>query len=104
MIENMDEGEQVAELIEHLTKASAILDVFGFVSWSTWLRSDLSRISKFDVSGLEHLLSAFGGMGSLNDVRLDTGSGSQDSDYNVQLRGHLAEAFQLASVLMPRRT
>jgi hypothetical protein len=39
--------------------------------WSAWLETDRSTIANGDFYGVEHLLRAFGRMGSLNDVALD---------------------------------
>lgn len=101
MIDDMDEEELVRQLIEHVAATSDILETFGFDFWSSWLREDIIRIRRFDVSGLEHLLSAFGGMGSINDVRLDAGPPSVAIDPNLQLQRHLSEIFNLASSLVP---
>lgn len=38
--------------------------------WATWLEKDRELIAKGDFYGVEHLLQAFGGMGSFNDFGL----------------------------------
>ena len=39
--------------------------------WANWLARDAVRIEAGERFGLDHLISAFGGMGSLNDVILE---------------------------------
>jgi hypothetical protein len=102
MIQDMNESDRVNQLVEHLNKASEILNTHGFDFWASWLRGDILQVQKFEVSGLEHLLSAFGGMGSINDVRIETASPSESGELNLLLRFHLSEIFNLASSLMPR--
>jgi hypothetical protein len=62
--------------IEILTRkldiAEALLHSFDQIHWADWLRKDAQRIRGLDFYGIEHLLSAYGGMGSLNDVVLQT--------------------------------
>lgn len=43
--------------------------------WADWIEFARERIQRRDPSGLDHLLSAYGGMGSLNDLYL-----GQDTD------------------------
>jgi hypothetical protein len=97
----MDEERGVKELVDHVQKASEILESFGFDFWSSWLRRDGLRIERFDVTALDHLLSAFGGMGSINDVRIDDTSLSGEQDPNTQLGFHLGAIYRLASSLLP---
>jgi hypothetical protein len=57
-------------LCQMLDEASELLSSFGSSQWADWLRMDAGFIRGLDFYGVEHLLSAFGGMGSLNDVVL----------------------------------
>lgn len=52
---------QLAELVE-------LLERYGEARWADWLAADLRAIRKGDACGLDHLLQAFGGMGSINDL------------------------------------
>jgi len=45
-----------------------LLRRYGVRDWPTWLERDRALIDDGDAQGLDHLLSAFGGMGSLNDL------------------------------------
>lgn len=55
-------------LTKLLEEASELLRMFEQEAWANWLSLDAARIRNSDFYGVEHLLSAFGGMGSLNDV------------------------------------
>lgn len=47
--------------------ADLLLSV-GEKHWGQWLKRDAELIRRSDFRGVEHVLSAFGGMGSINDV------------------------------------
>jgi hypothetical protein len=61
-------GQRLADLLEALDGASALLTKHGAHHWAAWLSEDRQRIANHDPYGLEHLLMAFGGMGSLTDL------------------------------------
>jgi hypothetical protein len=61
------EIETLATLLE---EAECLLRRHDVTHWAEWLHKDATRIRGLDLYGLEHLLSAFGGMGSLNDLIL----------------------------------
>jgi len=61
------EIEALAAMIE---EAESILRKYEISHWADWLKKDALLIRKLDFYGIEHLLSAFGGMGSLNDLGL----------------------------------
>ena len=62
--------DHVAALLGAVRAASALLRSHSEDRWATWLDADAERIASGDGYGVEHLLRAFGGMGSLNDVSL----------------------------------
>ena len=53
-----------------LEEAEVLLRNHGISHWADWLGKDARLIRCLDFYGIEHLLSAFGGMGSLNDLVL----------------------------------
>lgn len=53
-----------------LREAEKLLRLYGQIHWADWLAKDARLILLHDGYGVEHLLSAYGGMGSLNDVVL----------------------------------
>lgn len=57
-------------LAQYLDQAEALLLRYGQVQWADWLRKDARLIRALDFYGIEHLLAAYGGMGSFNDVVL----------------------------------
>ncbi len=70
-------------LANSLESASEFLLKYGVPSWSSWLAKDARLIRNGDFYGVEHLLSAFGGMGSLNDLVLHPINGHPVPDTDV---------------------
>lgn len=63
-------GPKTQELVSVLDKLAALLDGDGGRHWSAWVRKAKAHLLNSDYSGIEYLLSAYGGMGSINDVVL----------------------------------
>jgi len=63
--------DPVRGLLSILNELIAFLREFREMNWSAWLEKDRGRIANGDFQGVEHLLCAFGSMGSINDVALD---------------------------------
>jgi hypothetical protein len=61
---------EVEALAESMESTSNFLDSYGVSSWACWLAKDAKLVRNGDFYGVEHLLSAFGRMGSLNDLVL----------------------------------
>lgn len=53
-----------------LDELATILESDGDAHWGGWMRKARERLLNSDYSGIEYLLSAYGGMDSLNDVVL----------------------------------
>lgn len=71
-------GDFEAALTELLTAAEelgTLLQRYGERHWADWVMGDWRRIQDGDASGIDHLLAAYGGMGSLNDVLIDPHNG-----------------------------
>jgi hypothetical protein len=93
--------KHLADLIE---KAEVLLSSHGERRWSGWFSKDVSRIRNLDLNGVAHFLSAFGGMGSINDLVLHPMNGHSISEaeldaVNSSFRVILAEAYDLARKL-----
>lgn len=58
---------RVDRLCELLDRAAEGLRAQNEERWARWLAGDARLIREGDARGLEHFLSAFGGMGSLAD-------------------------------------
>jgi len=63
-------GPKTKKLILALEEAIDLLKKHGESHWASWLEKDKNRIVQADYYGVEHLLSAFGGMGSFNDLHI----------------------------------
>lgn len=61
-------GQKTVELIEVLGQIIKILENDGELHWSRWMRKAQGRLIDSDYSGISYLLSAYGGMGSFNDL------------------------------------
>jgi hypothetical protein len=63
-------GPKTEELICVLGQLAAMLESDGDTHWSLWMRKARARLMDSDYSGIEYLQSAYGGMGSFNDLIL----------------------------------
>jgi hypothetical protein len=63
-------GPKTEELICVLDQLAAMLESDGDTHWSLWVRKARARLMDSDYSGIEYLQSAYGGMGSFNDLIL----------------------------------
>jgi hypothetical protein len=68
-------GPKTKSLIDTLTELSSLLRQHDEQHWSSWIESDLRRIGSGDLHGVTHFLSAYGGMGSFNDLVLHPENG-----------------------------
>ena len=69
-----------------LDEATTLLKKHEVSHWAEWLDKDKSLLEKSDFYRIEHLLSAFGGMGSFNDL------------YICKENGHIIENDETTSV------
>ena len=56
------------ELLKIINEIIQLLESDGETHWSRWMRQSRDLLLNSDYSGIEHLLSAYGGMGSFNDL------------------------------------
>jgi hypothetical protein len=63
-------SDAVSGLIDALERIAALLRGRGERHWLAWIERDIALIHKGDAYGIEHFLSAYGGMGSFNDFYL----------------------------------
>jgi len=56
------------ELLAVLDELIQLLESEGEGHWSGWMRQSRRRLLDSDYSGIKHLLSAYGGMGSFSDL------------------------------------
>jgi hypothetical protein len=98
----------VNELLQVLQDLVELLRACEEHHWRLWLQADLDRLRAGDMYGLEHLLSAYGGMGSFSDLVLALGNGhTLDADElgnaNRRLRDMASRAYSLAKALRSGR-
>jgi hypothetical protein len=82
-----------AALLSALDEAASLLRQSDHKKWASWLEQDRRRIADDDLFGVEHLLQAFGGMGSLNDLVL------VEPDKDAKLRALCSRIYDQASAL-----
>lgn len=65
-----------------LRTLSRLLRTAGETHWAAWMDESRARIEHDDPAGIEHLLGAYGGMGSFNDLILtpDNGHTVEEAD------------------------
>ena len=96
-------GPKTAELIRVLEQIASLLNKEGADHWCRWACKARARLLDSDYSGIEYVLSAYGGMGSFNDLVLgqqyEGGMFSTTPDYvflNDKLEKLRSDAGRLA--------
>jgi Domain of unknown function (DUF6966) len=94
------------ELLKILDEIIQLLEADGEKRWSDWMRQSRARLLNSDYSGIEHLLSAYGGMGSFNDLMIcqiyENGKFRQKDGYvekNNKLSELRSKAWKLADAI-----
>ena len=90
-------SDPVNELLSALDEAIALLRGANETHWLAWLEKDRRLIANGDFYGVEHLLRAFGGMGSFNDYNL------ADPDKNAKLCTLRSTIYDCAAALQRAR-
>ncbi len=96
--------DALPRLLEALDELADMLAASGEIRWAGWVAESAHRLRAGDGSGLDHVLRAYGGMGSLNDVVLRTspevdGVGEAAARLNARFRALKSEVFTTASEL-----
>ncbi|WP_263264143.1 hypothetical protein [Pseudomonas sp. RIT-PI-S] len=73
-------GPKTEALIGVLEQLAGLLEHDGNTHWGHWARVARARLLDSDYAGITSVLSAYGGMGSLNDVVL--GSSFEDGVFS----------------------
>jgi hypothetical protein len=99
-----DFDREYRKLLEALDRAVALLRDCSVDFWADWLESDRRKIAEGDRYALEHLLMAFGGMGSFNDLVIHPLSGHVVDDVDVdrvnrELTTHRSEIWSAAKAM-----
>jgi len=96
-----DNKDKTHQLIFILEQIAHLLVTHGEQHWSAWITRDVTAIKKYDANGIVHFLSAYGGMGSFNDLWLCSENGhrideSEVIEINDNLSALRSEAYTLA--------
>lgn len=95
---------EVKEFADRLQEVSDLMLSVGERRWGEWFRADSNRVRSLDFFGVEHALSAFGGMGSVNDLILHPMNGhnlheSDIENVNEKVRCLLRRIYALGDKL-----
>jgi hypothetical protein len=96
-----DLKQKTQQLISILEQIEHLLVTHGEQHWSAWITRDITVIKKGDAHGIVHFLSAYGGMGSFNDLLLCAANGHRIDEMEVSgvndtLSALRSEAYILA--------
>jgi hypothetical protein len=69
-MDDREADERFNRLVADLDTLHQWLAERGVSPWADWLESSRRQIMAHDGNGLSHLLRAYGGMGSFNDLQL----------------------------------
>jgi hypothetical protein len=78
-----ESDHEAAALLLALVEAIAFLKDWNKAHWVEWLEADAARIRRGDAYGVDHLLGAFGGIGSLNDLVITQMNGDDVAEADV---------------------
>ena len=67
--------ERFDRLLAAMGDLADLLSSYGEAHWADWVRRDMEKIRRYQQHGLESMLMAFGGMGSLTDVYIHPANG-----------------------------
>lgn len=94
--------DDLQRLADRLDQFALFLRKHGETRWAEWIDADAERIRSGDYDAVDHFLSAFGGMGSINDLTFPDPGGME---YRAlwQTRDDIAEpAYALAKEIQRR--
>jgi hypothetical protein len=93
------------QLAEKLRDTCSLLCAAGERHWISWMSQSLAQIENGNSAGIVKLLSAYGGMGSFNDLVLSSSDGrfledAECQQLNQSLDTLRSELFALATELV----
>jgi len=95
---------EIRLLCDRMRQTIGLLDRVSEHHWAGWLREALSRIEQDDFYGIERVLSAYGGMGSFNDLLIHPLNGHSGTEVecaavNERLDTLRTEVYDLAQAV-----
>lgn len=91
-------GAKTRQLIALLEDLTAVLRKLDQDHWADWMSESVRSLQRGDFWGITHLLGAYGGMGSFNDILVDL-VGVLPSDDVMRTRRLRSEVSALAQEL-----
>ena len=76
---------EIEDLSRIIQEAADLLLSVGEQHWGNWLAKDAALVRRSDFRGVEHVLSAFGGMGSINDLIIHPINGHAVSEDQISI-------------------
>jgi hypothetical protein len=83
-VEDAEFDVRYQRLLRTLNELVALLRRYDEIFWAERMESDRAKMERGDAFGLRHLLSAFGGMGSLNDLLIQPLNGHRVGEAEVR--------------------
>jgi hypothetical protein len=96
----MASESSVLQLTVTMARAVAMFRALGQSRWAEWFERDIRLIEAGDFFGVEHVLSAYGGAGSVNDLLFANGD---SFERHPDLDPLLTEIHDIASQLKRAR-
>ena len=101
--------EQTTQLVRQTRQLVSVFRSYGINEWAEWLDRDADLIEAGNLeAGIEHLLSAYGGMGSMSDVFISRQAGDSIDDkdtsrVNSEVRALRSSIYELAITIKARK-
>jgi hypothetical protein len=96
-METAEFDARYVRLLANLRSMADLLRDAGVEGWPDWVERAITLINAGDAFGLTHMLGAYGGMGSLNDLVIDPRNGHTVTDDEADLLDR--ELIQLRSAV-----
>ncbi len=95
-------GPKIEKLIALLEETGQFLRKYDETHWAGWLADCEERLRCGDAEGIERLMGAYGGMGSLNDLMLHPVNRHRLSEADVKAANERLALFRNALYGMAR--
>ena len=99
--------KQTTLLLHKIRQLESMFRSYGVDDWADWLDQDAKSISSGFPEGIDHLLSAYGGMGSMSDVFISAQAGHpikhrDTSRVNAEVSALRSSIYDLATAIRSR--
>jgi hypothetical protein len=95
-------------LVHKIRELESLFRSYAIDHWADWLEQVARLISSDDLEGIDHLLSAYGGMGSMSDVFISRQAGDpvearDTSRVNSEVRALRSSIYELATSIRSKQ-